>query len=199
VARDWCVVARTTDAGAAKRLERLLSEDWISADRDHSRVFAYADDQATAEELRKDLLRSLSNEGLDQTLIEEPSLRRWDESRHRYVDPSQPDRDPDTGQPWDYPGIDPADARWIVRVRPMSSFSHNELRGQLRVIDRPLIVDDGAVFGLGALDEDEANTLASRIGSFYGAGEIITRRLGWWERWRLRWRLGGNYADGGGG
>jgi hypothetical protein len=198
VARDWCVVIHADDARSAKRLRDRLTDDAIAAERSGPRIYIYADDRRTAAELGEESRRSLSNAGLDQALPQEISLRQWDEARHRYVDPSRPDIDPDTGRPWDYPGIDPADVRWAVHIRALSTFNLDDLRDQLQEIDRPLLVSRD-VFLLGALDEDDAEALAARIRRLHTVGEITTSALGWWARWRLRWQLGGNYGAGGDG
>jgi len=84
--REWCLLLETATSEAGRTLESALRESF-DVDRDRELVYCFCGDESDIEGLRKRVLRVLEAENLREVLLDEPAVRRWNEGRHRYVDP----------------------------------------------------------------------------------------------------------------
>jgi hypothetical protein len=197
--RDWCVVLDLTSAAAAKQVGRSLRAETRGLDLDvdavRARVWAFEGTEGGALAVADEMRGVLQKHDLWERVLQcEPTIRVWSESRHRYVDPREPDEDPDTGEVSIESELDPDAIRWRVRLRLESVFEFRRVRRQLPRLHRPVIGTGNRHVDLGARDEGDAEDVAAAARGLAGVATVTVHPVGGrLRRWWLRQRLAGNY------
>lgn len=196
MAREWAVVLDMLSPAAARSFGAMLRAEQLDVDIDagQARIWCFADDQEGALEAR-DVALNLAERASGPTLQVPPTVRVWTERRHRYVDPEQPDEDPDTGDVWIDSSIRPDEVTWKLRLTLGSVFDFRRVRRQLPRLQRPVIATGNQHIDLGARSREDADQTASRAASIEGVTSVEPSEIrGRVRRWLVRQRLAGNYA-----
>jgi uncharacterized membrane protein YgcG len=128
-------------------------------------------------------------------LQSDPMIRRWDQARHRYVDPGAPDEDPDTREVWIDSELDPSKVRWRVRLELSTVFEFRRVRRQLPTLRRPVVGTGHQYVDIGARDLADAEAVIARASAFEGVATAHADEIrGRLRRWLVRQKLAGNYA-----
>jgi hypothetical protein len=90
------------------------------------------------------------------------------------------------------------DVRWVVEVVPDGVFKWKHVRAECERRGRPIVEEDERSLEVPAVDEDDARRLAAALEEAGGVRQTSIRRLGWFERWRRREQIFGNYGSGSG-
>jgi hypothetical protein len=155
-------------------------------DRDGDEFFVYVDEPHSARRTEKAVMHVLAERGVADRVAEPLPIGRWHENAHLYVFPgAEPDPEP----------VVPADEiGWVVVVRPASAFEWRPLRSALEHLGRTTIRETEHAIEVGARDEEDVDALRVALANVDCAGQTEARLLTWFQRWRLREQLLGNYS-----
>ena len=196
--REWCVVFDTVSSADARDLGKALAERGADVDIEASRgrVWLFADTEAEARALERRALEIPGGYPSTPPLQCDPAIRRWNDERHRYVDPDAPHEDPDTREVWIDSNLDPSEVRWRVRLEVSSVFEFRGVLRQLPALQRPVVATGNHTIDLGVRDDGDAQEIAARAQALEGVASVHTSEIrGRIRRWLLRQRLASNYVD----
>ena len=185
------IVVDALDPNVVDQIDDLLRIDFgdRSVERDSSGlVYCFANSPEHAHHLRRLIIELLERcelaDAVDQVRIE-----HWDKRKKSWVTdhshgstPVARSRRPLT------------DVRWVATVEPAGIFQRKNLRRELGRRGRPILEEHQGSLDVPAIDETDALQLAAELGQLECVRSVTTRRLGWFERWRRREQVFGNYA-----
>jgi hypothetical protein len=87
------------------------------------------------------------------------------------------------------------DVRWVVSVEPAGVFNWKNVREELARRGRPIIDERQASLDVPAIDELDALLLCEELEGLNSVKRVARRPLGWFERWRRREQVLGNYSS----
>ncbi len=161
---------------------------------DNGLVYCYANTPHAVKRVRQDIKASLGRYNVLSEVTTPICVERWNAQQRSYVGATKSDarigvaarariRRPLT------------DVRWIVTVEPAGVFNWAQVREELSRRGRPILEERGGDLNVPAVDEQDARQLAAELGQVPVVRRTSTRRLGWFERWRRREQVLGNYSS----
>lgn len=187
------VVVDAIDPNIVEQVYGVLQIDFgdrmIDEDSD-GLVYCFANSPAHANHLRHLIIKTLERcelyDGVDQVRIE-----HWDKRKDAWIPDHSSGRSPKrrSRRPL-------TDIRWMVTVEPADVFHWKQLRKELARRGRPILDERQGSLDVPAIDEEDARRLADELEGLEEVGSATYRPLRWFERWRWREQVLGNYATG---
>ncbi len=162
--------------------ERMVEQD------SNGLVYCFANSPAHAQHLRHLVVAALERCELADA-VDDVRIEHWDERKDAWV----PDHS--AGRVLPQRSRRPlTDVRWMVTVQPAGVFKWSNVRKELARRGRPILEERQGSLDVPAIDEEDARQLAQELESLEVIRGVTYRPLGWFERWRRREQVLGNYA-----
>jgi len=161
-----------------------FGEQRVGRDRDGS-IYYFVEHIDRTKASESAILAVLARCDLADPIVTPMPVERWDEERRAWVGdrPKRKVRRPLT------------DVTWVVTVEPADVFHWAALRKELERRGRPIVGEGERRLDVPAIDEADARQLGEDLSELEEVRRTSIRRLGWFERWRRREQVFGNYGS----
>lgn len=187
MSRDWKIIVEFQPATPWELIERAeiaLAE--FEPDRVEDAVYCYVNTPRSLERAKRSIMHELRAAGVSERVVLPLRELHWNSGTHLYIDPELPPAPP--------PRLAPDEVTWAVLAIPFSVFVFRQVRFELEQRKLTELCEHDKGIEVGARDEADAAAIAAEVAAIPEIAATRGRRLSWFERWRVRQHLIGNYA-----
>jgi hypothetical protein len=148
-----------------------------------------------AKRMRHDIMKVLEECNLASVIATPMRIEHWHDGRQAWVGDRADDAAAAEATARSRRRL--TDVRWVVTIEPAGVFQWKNLRNELARRGRPILDERQGSIDAPASDEMDATQLAEELEKLECVRATSIRRLGWFERWRRREEVFGNYASDG--